>query len=113
VGVQEVRWDKGGTLRAEDYILFFGKGNENHKFGTGYFCTPQNSIRVEFISDRMSSILLRVRCCNINVLNAHAPTDKAKDSFYEELQLVFHYFRKYHTKIVSWGFDEGSGHIKL
>jgi len=57
-GVQEVRWDKRGTLRAGDYTFFFGKGNENKKFGTRYFCTPQNSIRVEFISDRMSSIVL-------------------------------------------------------
>jgi hypothetical protein len=28
VGVQEVRWDKGGTERAEDYTLFYGAGNE-------------------------------------------------------------------------------------
>ena len=101
MGVQEVRWDREGTLRAGDYIFFFGKGNENHKFGTGCFCTPQNSIRVEFISDRMSFVLPRGRCCNITIMNAHAPTDKANDNFYEELQLVFHYFRKYHTKILS------------
>jgi hypothetical protein len=25
VGVQEVRWDKGGTERAEDYTFFYGK----------------------------------------------------------------------------------------
>ena len=28
VGVQEVRWDKGGTVRAGDYNFFYGKGNE-------------------------------------------------------------------------------------
>jgi hypothetical protein len=28
VGVQEVRWDKGGTERAEDYTFFYGKRNE-------------------------------------------------------------------------------------
>jgi len=27
VGVQEVRWDKGGTVRAGDYDFFYGKGN--------------------------------------------------------------------------------------
>jgi hypothetical protein len=62
----------------------------------------------------MSSIVLSGRSCNITVLNEHSPTeeksDKAKDSFYEELQLVFHNFPKYHTKIlsgknVSWGFN--------
>jgi len=34
VGVQEVRWDKEGTVRAGDYSFFYGKGNENHQFGT-------------------------------------------------------------------------------
>ena len=27
VGVQEVRWDKGGTVRAGDYIILYEKGN--------------------------------------------------------------------------------------
>jgi exonuclease III len=34
MGVQEVRWDKGGTEWAEDYT-----GNENHQLGTVFFCT--------------------------------------------------------------------------
>jgi hypothetical protein len=40
VGVQEVRWDEGATLRAGDYIFFYGKGNEN-QLGTGFFYTRQ------------------------------------------------------------------------
>jgi hypothetical protein len=28
VGVQEVRWDRGGTEPAGNYIFFYGKGNE-------------------------------------------------------------------------------------
>jgi hypothetical protein len=51
---------------------------------------------VEFISDRMSYIILRGRCCNIIVLNVHAPCedkgDDVKDSFYEELARVFDQF---------------------
>jgi hypothetical protein len=34
VGVQEVRWDKGGTMQAGDYTLFYGNRNNNH-------CWPQ------------------------------------------------------------------------
>ena len=29
VGVHEVRWNKGGTVREGDYDFFYGKGNEN------------------------------------------------------------------------------------
>jgi hypothetical protein len=44
---------------------------------------------VEFVSDRMSYIVLRGHECNIIVFNVHAPCedkgDDGKDSFYEEL----------------------------
>jgi exonuclease III len=39
VGVQEVRWDKEGTVRAGEYTFFYCKGQENHQLGT-----PENSI---------------------------------------------------------------------
>jgi hypothetical protein len=35
VGVEEAKWDKGGAVRAGDYIFFYGKGNEN-KLVTGF-----------------------------------------------------------------------------
>ena len=57
------------------------------------FCTPQNSIRVEFVSNRMSYIDLRSHWHNIIVVNVHATSeeksDDSKDSFYEELEQVF------------------------
>jgi hypothetical protein len=31
VGVQEMRWDKEGTVKAGDYSIFYGKGNKNHQ----------------------------------------------------------------------------------
>jgi hypothetical protein len=37
VGVQGVRWDKGGTVRTHDYNFFYGKGKENHQFTTENF----------------------------------------------------------------------------
>jgi hypothetical protein len=49
--------------------------------------------RVEFVSDRMSYIILRGRWCHIIVLNVHAPTedttDDMKGSFYEELEIPY------------------------
>jgi hypothetical protein len=35
VGMQEVRWEGGGTEPAEEYTFVYGKGNENHELGTG------------------------------------------------------------------------------
>jgi exonuclease III len=57
VGVQEVRWDKGGTVRAGDYTFFYGKGNESHQLGTGFFVHQRivsATNRLECVSDRMS-----------------------------------------------------------
>jgi hypothetical protein len=56
---------------------------------------------VEFVSYRMSYIILNGRWYDIIVLNVQAPTEdkdaKIKDSFYEELEQVFDHFPRYHT----------------
>ena len=61
--------------------------------GTGFFVHHRivSAVkREEFVSDRVSYIVLRGRWCNIIVLNVHVPSedkcDYSKDSFYEELE---------------------------
>jgi len=44
LGVQEVSWDKGDTVRSGDYILFLRKRKEKSSNGNGIFCTAKNSI---------------------------------------------------------------------
>ena len=70
VGVQEVRWDKGGTVKAGDYICFCGKENESHQLGTGFFFFVHHRRvstvkRVQFVGDRMSCIVLGGCWCRI------------------------------------------------
>jgi exonuclease III len=64
---------------------------------------------VEFVSDRMSYIMLRGCWCDIIVLIVHAPTeektDDIKDRFYDELEQVFDKFPKYPMKILLGDFN--------
>jgi hypothetical protein len=89
VGVEEVRWEKEGTERAEDYTFYYGQGNGDPQLGTSFFVHKKivSSVRrLEFISGRVSYIILGVRWCNLIVLNVHSPCegkgDDEKDSFY-------------------------------
>ena len=82
VGVQEFRWDKVGTVRARDYNFFYGKGNENHQLGTGFFVHRRlvSAVKkIEFVSDRFSYIVLRGRWLHIIVVNVHAPSEEKSE----------------------------------
>jgi hypothetical protein len=107
VGVQKVRWEGSGTEPVGEYTFLYGKGNENHELGTEFFVHKRiiSAVKmVEFVSDRMSYIILKGHWCHTIVLNVHAPTedktDGVKDSFYEELEFVFDKFPKYHITIL-------------
>ena len=69
--------------------------------------------RLEFVSDRLSYIVLRGRWLNIIVVNVLAPSeeksDTGKDSFYEELEQVFDHFPKYHMKMLLGDFNAKVG----
>jgi hypothetical protein len=116
MGVQEVRWDRGGIEPVGEYTFLYGKGYGNHKLGTGFFVHKRiiSAVkRVEFVSDRMSYTTLRDRWCDIIVLNVRAPTkekiDYAKDRFYEELEHAFDKFSNYRTKILLEEFNAKVG----
>jgi hypothetical protein len=87
VGVQEVRWDKGSTIIAGNYNLFYGK---KRKASTGDSIFLHHKIvspvkRVEFVSDSMPYIVMRCRWPNVIALKVPALSeekfDSSKDSF--------------------------------
>jgi hypothetical protein len=103
VGVEEVRWEKGGTEQAEDYTFFYGQGNGDHQLGAVFLIHKRiiSAVRrVEFVSDSMSYIILRGRWCSIIVLNVRAPCEDKGDSFCEQLGRVFDQSPMYDMKIL-------------
>jgi hypothetical protein len=57
VGVQEVRWEGGGTKPVREYKFFYGKGNENHELGTSFLCIRE-------LYQQLSGLSLLVKGCH-------------------------------------------------
>jgi hypothetical protein len=66
VGVQEVRWDRSGTGQQANIHVHFSTERGMRIISA--------VMMVEFVSDRMSYIILRGRWCDTTVLKVHAPT---------------------------------------
>jgi hypothetical protein len=69
--------DRGGTESSGDYTFFNGNEHENHELGMEFFI-HKGIMSSEFISDRLSYIILRGGWCNI-VLNVHGPVEDGTD----------------------------------
>jgi exonuclease III len=50
VGVQEVRWDGGGTELAGEYTPFYRKMKENYELDTDFFLCIHSASRVQLRS---------------------------------------------------------------
>jgi hypothetical protein len=62
VGLQGVRWCRGGTAPAGEYIFFYGNGNENHELGTEFFVYGRiisSAKMAEFVNNKTSYTILR------------------------------------------------------
>jgi len=60
--------DKWGTVKAGDYIFFYGKLNIIINWEQDFvYITEYYKQRVQFVSDRVSYIVLRGHLCNIIV----------------------------------------------
>jgi hypothetical protein len=99
VGVQEVRWESGGAKPAGNTQFPMERGIRIMNYVV-FFCVHKRIIsavmRVEFVSDWMSYIILSGRWCDIIVLNVHDSTEDkihdVKGSFCEELERLFNKF---------------------
>jgi hypothetical protein len=86
--VQEVEWDKEGSVRAEDYNFFLWKMKEYHQLGTEFIVHRRILSAVKSVSERVLYTFLTGRWFNIIVLNVPAPSDENGDDAEESFKRI-------------------------
>jgi len=73
--------------KSKGFYFFYGKETEIINWEQDFFHhrTVSAVKRGEYVSDRMSSIVLRGRWFNINVFNVHTPSEEKSDDSKEFL----------------------------
>ena len=69
--------------KSRGFYFFYGKGNSNQQLGTGFFVhhrTLPAVKSIQFISDRMSYIVVRGHWCNSILFNVHARSEEKTDN---------------------------------
>jgi hypothetical protein len=101
-----------GSETANYYAFLCANGNANHQLGT-FMCIYIHKRmilavkRVEFVSGRISYIILSGHWCDTIVFNSPTEdkSDDEKDIFYEELVHAFSQFLKYLMRILVRNFS--------
>ncbi|XP_033231545.1 craniofacial development protein 2-like, partial [Belonocnema kinseyi] len=119
IALQETRWPNEGILSKNNYAMFYG-GGKGGALGSGFLINKrilQAVTDVQFVSDRLSYIILKNSTYKQAIINVHCPTettdkneiDNIKDLYYETVEQVYDRFSSYDAKIVLGDFNAKIG----
>jgi len=98
--VQDVGWDKGGTVRADDDKFFYAKRKRKSSIANRIFCTPHSTVSsllaIGFMCGlwEVAGVMYRFECA----CTKWGEKWWFKDSFHKELQQASDHFPKYRMK---------------
>ena len=83
IALQEIRWKGQGCKKLQSCDMWFMVGERLHNL----------VLQFEAVNERLATIRIRAKYCNISLICAHAPTeetdDVSKESFYELLDQTY------------------------